>query len=76
MPGDHPAPVVKLPKGTYPAWSRDGVYVKGDRVEVDGVGYEAQWWTHAERPDPNVRQAWESPWLKLPQSANSHVLTK
>src|SRR5262249_35701499 len=23
MPGDHPAPVIKLPNGTYPDWKRD-----------------------------------------------------
>ena len=54
MPGDHPAPVIRLPKGTYQAWKQKSVYVKGQCVEVNGVGYEAQWWTRGEKPDPNV----------------------
>ena len=29
MPGDHPAPVIKLPKGTYQAWKQQRVYVEG-----------------------------------------------
>jgi len=76
MPGDHPAPVVKLRNGTYPAWSVDRVYVKGQRVQIGGVGYEAQWWTRGERPDPDVKQVWDSPWLVLPAPAHSELLAK
>ena len=76
MPGDHPAPVIKLTPGTYPAWSVDKVYVKGDRVQVGGTGYEAQWWTRAERPDANVEKPWDSPWVPLEPASRSHVLGK
>jgi chitinase len=76
LPGDHPRPVLKLPKGAFPAWSAERVYVKGDRVQLDGVGYEASWWTRAERPDPNLEQPWDSPWQPLEPPARSQLLTR
>ncbi|MBK2107021.1 glycosyl hydrolase family 18 protein [Francisella philomiragia] len=35
---------------TASTWKADGVYNKGDRVVVNGVTYEAQWWTQGENP--------------------------
>ena len=66
LPGDHPAPT--LPAGTYPAWSAKTVYVKGDRVQLDGVAYEAQWWTRAERPDKADSEALDYPWVAVGSS--------
>ncbi len=63
LPGDHPAPT--FPPGKYADWSRDTVYVKGDRVQVGTTVYEAQWWTHGERPDAEAAQPWNSPWTEL-----------
>lgn len=31
-------------------WSSNAVYTKGDRVSVNGVIYEAKWWTTGENP--------------------------
>jgi chitinase len=61
LPGDHPAPT--FPPGTYAAWTKDAVYVKGDRVQLDDTVYEAQWWTRGERPDAELAQPWDSPWM-------------
>jgi chitinase len=66
LPGDHPPP--PLPKGTYPAWQRDKIYLKGDRVEVDGVGYEARWWTHGDPPNLSSDPQTDSPWEELPRA--------
>ncbi len=33
------------------AWSASTVYVKGDRVVVDGQAYEALFWTQSDNPD-------------------------
>ncbi len=66
LPGDHPAPA--LPPGTYPTWSAKTVYVRGDRVQVAGVAYEAQWWTRAERPDKVTADATDYPWVAVGSS--------
>ncbi len=66
MPGDTPVTTTGTSAdATYPDWSPDDVYVKGDRVELDGVTYEAQWWTQGDQPDPEVDAQWENPWVRL-----------
>jgi chitinase len=65
LPGDHPAPVVKLAPGTYPRWRSHKVYIKGDRVEFDGLGYDAKWWTQGDRPDKADLAPDGSPWEQL-----------
>jgi chitinase len=64
LPGDRPAPST-VPDSTYPEWSEDEVYVKGDLVSLGGVGFEAQWWTRGDRPDPDVDAPWDNPWLRV-----------
>lgn len=66
LPGDHPAP--PLPKGTYPAWRGTKVYVKGDRVEMNGVGYQARWWTQGDPPNLSSGP-YGSPWQQLPPAS-------
>jgi chitinase len=66
LPGDRPPPILKLPAGTYPKWTARLVYVRGERVELNGLGYEAKWWTRGDRPDREVAQPWDSPWEPLP----------
>ncbi|WP_054711406.1 DUF6359 domain-containing protein [Bacillus sp. JCM 19041] len=41
-PGEPEPPVC-----SYDAWKSSTIYTAGDRVEHDGVFYEAQWWTQA-----------------------------
>ncbi len=50
LPGDHPAPLPSVAKGTYPAWSSTAIYDKGARVLVGVTPYEAKWWTKGARP--------------------------
>jgi chitinase len=69
LPGDRPAPVIRLPEGTYPKWAARKTYVKGERVQLDGAGYEAKWWTEGDRPDRDVDAPWDSPWELLEEPA-------
>nr|WP_281279724.1 glycosyl hydrolase family 18 protein [Chitiniphilus eburneus] len=47
-----PTPVVTpTPAGTcYQAWNASGVYTGGSRVTLNGVNYEAKWWTQGDNP--------------------------
>jgi chitinase len=65
LPGEHPAVVPTLPAGTYPEWRAGRVYEGGDRVLLDGVGYQAKWWTQGDPPDAPVQTPYDSPWLQL-----------
>lgn len=65
LPGDRPAPKLTLPAGTYPEWSRTGVYRQGARVLVDGVPYRAKWWTEADHPEVSESNPDASPWVPL-----------
>jgi chitinase len=68
LPGDRPQPLLRLPAGTYRRWLGSEVYEKGARVQLDGIGYEAKWWTRGDMPDPDVDQPWDSPWEPLEES--------
>lgn len=61
MPGDTPAPLPTIPAGTYPDWNPAKAYVAGQRVQLDGVAYEAKWWSQDQRPGQPV--AGGSPWV-------------
>lgn len=41
----------------YPQWDAKKAYVGGDRVQYDGVTYEAKWWTYNELP--NKADVWK-----------------
>src|SRR5690606_17531453 len=51
-PGDV---VVEVPD----AWTADATYTAGDRVEHDGVVFEALWWTKGEEPGSSPWGAWQ-----------------
>jgi chitinase len=65
LPGDRPTPRPTVAAGTYPEWSRTGVYRKGARVVVDGVPYRAKWWTEGDHPEVAETNPDASPWVPL-----------
>jgi chitinase len=67
LPGETPIPVVSLPVGTYPVWSGNETYVKGQRVLFEGVAFEAKWWNIAASPDAATAAPDNSPWSPLTQ---------
>jgi chitinase len=60
-----PAPPTLAP-GTYPDWSQDKVYDKGDRVQFKGFGYRAKWWTRSDEPGVDPDNPWDTPWELIP----------
>lgn len=72
LPGDKPEVPVKVPAGTYPAWSAGTVYEKGDRIIFEGRIFEAKWWNRTQSPDAAVQGAADSPWSRL---SNEQVKT-
>lgn len=65
LPGETPAPVPTLAAGTYPDWSGDETYERGQRVLFDGLPYEAKWWTRGDSPQASETEPDSSPWLAL-----------
>ncbi len=67
LPGEHPAPTPTLSVGTYPAWSATQVYVAGDRVLYNGVGYQAKYYTQGDVPlaPGSSAPAANAPWQLL-----------
>ncbi|MBO1751490.1 glycosyl hydrolase family 18 [Actinotalea sp. BY-33] len=63
LPGDTPAPLPTLPEGTYPAWDPEEPYTAGTRVLLDGVPYEAKWWSQGQEPGTPVQGG--SPWVLI-----------
>ncbi|WP_438403323.1 carbohydrate-binding protein [Escherichia coli] len=63
--GDNPWKKYELAK----AWSASTVYVKGDRVVVDGQAYEALFWTQSDNPalvaNQNATGSNSRPWKPL-----------
>ena len=64
LPGDHPVPTPTLPAGSYPIWSAKQVYPAGSRVMLDGVGFQAKYWTQGDEPgaapqSPNEASPWQ-----------------
>lgn len=64
LPGETPAPQPTVSPGTFPAWNRDVIYKAGARVMLDGVAYQAKWWTQGDDPshqsgDPSHPSPWQ-----------------
>ena len=47
----------------------DGAGDQGDRVLLDGVGYEAKWWSRGQRPDRAILDRDYSPWTPIEDAA-------
>ncbi|SDT27993.1 chitinase family 18 [Microterricola viridarii] len=69
LPGETPIPVPTLEPGTLPEWSGSTVYEKGARVLLDGLPYEAKWWTQGDSPQAAETEPDSSPWLPLDAAA-------
>lgn len=69
MPGDKPAPLPTLPKGTYPQWDAQQAYFKGARVQVGLVPYEAKYWSQGVKPG-TVDAAGQRPWAVVQPGGN------
>lgn len=65
LPGETPIPVPTVAPGTYPDWSGEKVYERGDRVLFNGSAYEAKWWTQKDSPQEAEIDPDSSPWLTL-----------
>jgi len=65
LPGETPYPQPTVPPGTYPEWSPTQVYRAGERVLLQGLPYEAKWWTEGDSPDAQSTAPDGSPWRPL-----------
>jgi chitinase len=65
LPGEHPVPLPTLSIGTYPDWDPGQIYVAGQRVLLEGVGYQAKWWTQGQVPEATPLQPSDTPWQLL-----------
>lgn len=68
LPGEKPAVKQTLPAGTYPSWSGSKIYTAGDIILLDGVPYQAKWWTQGDSPAAAEYNANNSPWVPLSDS--------
>jgi chitinase len=65
LPGEHPVGRATVPTGTYQNWSATKVYVKGTKVQLHGLAYQAKWWTKGDRPTEDPADADTSPWAPI-----------
>jgi chitinase len=65
LPGDHAPDIARLPRGTYPAWSRSVEYRAGDKVLYLGLPYEAKWDNQGVFPQSGISAPAGSPWQPL-----------
>lgn len=74
LPGETPMPQLTLPQGTYPTWSGTTEYTAGERVLLDGLAYQAKWWTQGDSPAASAENPDSSPWIPLTQAQISELL--
>lgn len=65
LASDRPFQLPQLPSGTYPEWDAGTLYNQGDRVLLEGTGYEARWWSRGQRPDRSILDRDYSPWTPI-----------
>lgn len=74
LPGEKPIPVPTLPPGTYPDWVGTDVYEAGDRIQFEGIPFEAKWWTQGDSPEASSNDPDDSPWVPLTNAQIQKVL--
>jgi chitinase len=65
LASDQPFRLPQLPADTYPEWDATTLYNQGDRVMVDGTGYEAKWWSRGQNPARSILDRDYSPWTPI-----------
>ncbi len=73
LPGETPRELPTVPAGTFPAWDAQAIYDTPDRVEYEGVIYEAKWWTQADSPAASAGSD-SSPWRPLTEAEIQEIL--
>lgn len=74
LPGETPLPQLSLPEDFYPMWAPTVIYHRGDRTMLDGVAYEAKWWTLDDNPASGQADPGASPWRVLTQAEIESLL--
>lgn len=74
LPGEKPLPQLSLPGDFYPAWDPEEIYLQGGRVMLDGVAFEAKWWTQGDNPVSGQADPGSSPWRTLTQEEIGKLL--
>lgn len=74
LPGEKPIPVPTLPAGTYPEWDGTAIYEAGDRIQFEGIPFEAKWWTQGDSPEASSNEPDDSPWVPLTSDQIQKVL--
>ncbi|MES2867827.1 carbohydrate-binding protein [Microbacterium profundi] len=69
MADDEPYTLPTVAAGTYPDWVPTQMYEAGARVVVDGVPYEAAWWTQGDDPTIGITDHDRSPWTVVSEDA-------
>lgn len=74
LSGERPVKVAKLPAGAYPMWRTGRVYRRGDRVMLEGQGFEAKWWTQGDSPFGQTSDPSGGPWAPLTEEQITAVI--
>ncbi|MBK7821980.1 MAG: glycosyl hydrolase family 18 [Tessaracoccus sp.] len=74
LPGEKPLPQLSLPDDFYAAWDPKEIYVQGQRVMLDGIAFEAKWWTQGDNPASGQADPGSSPWRTLTQEEIGKLL--
>ncbi len=74
LPGETPIPIPTLPAGTYPEWLGTAVYEAGDRIQFNGLPFEAKWWTQGDSPEASSNDPDSSPWVALTSAEIQEIL--
>ena len=74
LPGEKPVPQPTLPAGTYDNWSGTVEYEGGQRVLLNGVPYQAKWWTKGDSPAASTADPDSSAWVPLTQTQVEQIL--